>query len=287
MINTTNTKNSISDTNAKLYLDLMKSCLTHSLWNEKWKPYKANKRKLFLVAFFKKVIIKILNDQKLEIVRRVNINPKIREYGRDWPSSAQTMIGIKRLDNLQFCIEDVIRNNIPGDLIETGVWRGGATIFMRAVLKAYEVTDKTVWVADSFEGLPFPSKDKYPDDSDSKWHTYSELSISIEEVKKNFEKYKLLDNQVQFLKGWFKDTLPTAPIEKLCIIRLDGDMYESTMDALNSLYPKLSIGGYCIIDDYGLPDEACKKAVTKYREIQGITAEIIDIDGNGAYWKKT
>ncbi len=74
-----------------------------------------------------------------------------RMEGRDWPLLGHTMIGIKRLDNLQFCVERVLADDVPGDLIETGVWRGGATIFMRAILKAHGVTDRRVWVADSGE----------------------------------------------------------------------------------------------------------------------------------------
>jgi hypothetical protein len=87
-----------------------------------------------------------------------------RTEGRVWPSRALTMVGLKRLDNIQACIEDVIRNNILGDLIETGVWRGGSTIFMRAVLKAYGIAGRRVWVADSFEGLPKPNAELYPAD---------------------------------------------------------------------------------------------------------------------------
>jgi O-methyltransferase len=103
-------------------------------------------------------------------------------------------------------------------------------------------------------------------------------------VRSNFAKYGLLDDQVVFLKGWFKDTLPVAPIGKLALIRLDGDMYGSTMDALLALYPKLSPGGYCVIDDYAL--DGCKKAVTDYRKNSGISAPIEHIDWTGAYWRK-
>ncbi len=196
------------------------------------------------------------------------------------------MIGMKRLDNIQFCVNDVIQKKIPGDLIETGVWRGGATIFMRAILKAHNISDRSVWVADSFEGLPMPNADEYPLDAGDKHHKFSELAISVEQVQLNFEKYGLLDQQVKFLKGWFRDTLPKAPIEKLAVLRLDGDMYESTMDALNALYPKLSIGGYLIIDDYGAVP-GCKKAIHDYREKHQILDGIITIDWTGAFWKKT
>src|SRR5437762_7443771 len=74
--------------------------------------------------------------------------------GRDWPLIAHTMIGIKRLNNVQHCAEKIIANQIPGDFIETGVWRGGSVIFMRALLKAYNIRNRCVWVADSFAGVP-------------------------------------------------------------------------------------------------------------------------------------
>ena len=196
------------------------------------------------------------------------------------------MVGIRQLDNLQFCVEDVLAHNVAGDLIETGVWRGGATIFMRAVLKAHGVSDRRVWVADSFSGLPPPDAAKYPSDSDDAHHTIDLLAVSLDEVKSNFKKYELLDEQVCFLPGWFRDTLPSAPIKQLAVIRLDGDMYESTMDALTALYPKLSPRGYLIVDDYGL--SGCKQAVHDYRQANGITEEIRPIAGYGAaYWQRS
>lgn len=209
-----------------------------------------------------------------------------RNEGRDWPVHAHTMIGMKRLDNLQFCVEDVISKNVPGDLVETGVWRGGATIFMRAILKAYAITDRCVWVADSFAGLPVPNPEKYPTDFDSTLHEFPELAISLETVKNNFAKYNLLDEQVQFLKGWFRDTMPNASIKEIAVLRLDGDMYESTWDVLENLYPKVSKGGYIIIDDYGaIP--ACSQAVEDYRKANSITDKIYTIDWTGIYWQRS
>ena len=169
--------------------------------------------------------------------------------------SAISMLPLARLDNLQFCIDDVLETNVPGDLIETGVWRGGATIFMRAVLKARGVRNRTVWVADSFEGLPEPDAAKFPIEAETHsgvlmTKVYDHFAVDLEAVKSNFRAYGMLDEQVRFLKGWFKDTLPTAPISSLAIMRLDGDYYESTTDALTNLYDKLSVGGYAIIDDY-------------------------------------
>jgi len=157
---------------------------------------------------------------------------------------------------------------------------------MRGILKAHGVLDRKVWVADSFEGLPKPNIDKAPEDKGDKHHSYEQLAVSLDQVMKNFENYALLDDQVRFLKGWFKDTLPTAPIESLSVCRLDGDMYESTMDALQALYPKVSVGGFVIIDDYGAV-KGCKKAVHDYREKHSISDKIEEIDWTGVYWRKS
>jgi hypothetical protein len=207
-----------------------------------------------------------------------------RENGLIWPMVAHTMIGLKRLENIQFCVEDVLKNQIPGDLVETGVWRGGATIFMRAILKAYDDSARNVWVCDSFCGLPEPNTDEFPADVGMNLYQSKILAVSLETVQENFRRYDLLDSQVHFLKGWFKDTLPGAPITSISVLRLDGDLYESTWQALTSLYPKLSVGGYVIIDDYMI--ESCQKAVMAYRKLNNITDPIVMIDLSSAYWQR-
>lgn len=206
------------------------------------------------------------------------------EEGTNWPLHAHTMIGLKRLRNIEFCIKNILQNNVPGDFVETGVWRGGATIFMRGILKAYNVSDRLVWVCDSFQGLPPPDVEKYPLDEGLDLYLNHELCISLETVKSNFQSYGLLDNQVRFLEGFFRDTLPNAPINQIALLRLDGDLYESTMDALVNLYPKLSVGGYIIIDDSCIA--ACMHAVYDYRREHNITAPILRIDYTGVYWQK-
>ncbi|MBM2821310.1 MAG: macrocin O-methyltransferase [Thermoleophilia bacterium] len=207
-----------------------------------------------------------------------------RRIGRDWPASAETMIGLARLDNLQACVTDVLRRGVPGDLIETGVWRGGATIFMRGICKAYRAQDRTVWVADSFQGLPPPDGETYPADAGDVLWTFPELAVSVADVQANFMRYDLLDECVRFLPGWFRETLPAAPIENLAVLRLDGDLYESTIVALKALYSKLSVGGYTIIDDYGL--ETCKAAVDDFRSEHEIHEELRTIDWTGVFWRK-
>jgi hypothetical protein len=202
---------------------------------------------------------------------------------------ADTLVGWERLDNVHRCAVSVIRDGVPGDFIETGVWRGGVCILMRAVLKAYGDRTRTVWVADSFDGFP-PPTDKYPSDP---WQGRSQevigllglsLKVTLDEVKARFNRYGLLDEQVRFLTGFFETTLPAAPIDKLAILRVDGDLYQSTYEALDALYPKLSAGGYCIIDDYFYT--MCSKAVDDYRREHGIDEPIEAVDWTGVQWRK-
>lgn len=208
-----------------------------------------------------------------------------RVLGADWPTAAFSMIGVARMDNIRACVESVLNDGVPGDFIETGVWRGGAVIFMRGLLKAHGAGDRTVWAADSFEGLPPPDVTRFPQDTGLHLEQYKELAVSLEQVKANFDRFGLLDEQVKFLKGWFRDTLPTAPISSLAVMRLDGDLYESTDDALKSLYPKLSRGGYVIIDDYQVA--ACRAAVHDFRDRHAIADPITPIDWAGVFWRKT
>lgn len=203
---------------------------------------------------------------------------------RNVSEHVHTMIGRKRLDHLHGCLDTILAEGIPGDVIETGVWRGGATIFMRAHLAAHGVADRTVWVADSFNGLPRPSvKEDIGYDLSKRHHPI--LAIDEARVRALFERYDLLDDQVRFLPGWFRDTLPNAPIKQLALLRLDGDLYESTMDALRALYDKVSPGGFIIVDDYGaLPP--CRKAVEDFRAERGIDAPLEHIDWTGTAWRK-
>jgi hypothetical protein len=249
---------------AELYLDLLKKSLTATLFASEPDHDQASQAK-FLRGFISHYI----------------------------QGAALTMLPIVRLNHLQSCISDVIKHSIPGDVIETGVWRGGATIFMRGIFKAFGVEDRSVWVADSFEGLPVPDGEKFP--LEAKAHAgpfmtkvCNHLAVSIDEVRNNFQAYGLLDGQVRFLKGWFSDTLPSAPIGRLALMRLDGDLYDSTRDALVSLYDRLSPGGYAIIDDYGEDSWTyCRRAVDELRAQRGITDPLIRVDSRCHFWQRS
>jgi len=269
-----------------LYLNLIKKTLAFTLWDDPGIPigtfsFATARPKQWLT----RAVVGVLARFNLQLVRPVHSDPVERDEGKLWRIGyADTMIGLRRLDNIQFCVEQVLRDQIPGDLIEAGVWRGGAAIFMRAILAAYGVVDRAVFVADSFQGLPPPNLAAYPQDHSADWHTVTFLAVAQETVQQNFAKYGLLDDQVIFLKGWFKDTLPCAPIQQLAVLRIDADMYESTTDALTHLYPKLVCGGFCIIDDYAIPN--CQRAVDDFRARLAIASPLEKIDSTGVYWRK-
>jgi O-methyltransferase len=221
-----------------------------------------------------------LKARNLMLVHKRPFDQRKRDLGADRPVDGETMIGMQRLTSLQHCVETVLADDIPGDLVECGVWRGGASILMRAVLAAYGDKTRCVWLADSFAGLPRPDTANYKADKGLRFDRFAPvLAVSETEVRANFERYGLLDDQVRFLPGWFKDTLHDAPIDRIAVLRLDGDLYESTIQALDALYPRLSPGGFCIIDDYH-EIEACRQAVADYRAKHGVSAEIVEIDGN-------
>jgi hypothetical protein len=256
------------ETATALYLDLMKKVLTGVIYEDP--PDERTP----------------VRPQDLRPADPGRFDGERRAGGEDWPTNGHTMVGLKRLDNLQDCVAQVLADGVPGDFIETGVWRGGVCIFLRAMLKAYGVPDRSVWVADSFEGMPVAGEGNGGTDQQMQLHRFNDvLGVPLKEVEENFRRYGLLDEQVRFLPGWFSDTLPAAPIDRLAILRLDGDLYDSTIDALTVLYPKLSAGGYVIVDDYGL--RTCRMAIADYRAAHGITDEILTIDRFGAYWRRS
>ena len=200
------------------------------------------------------------------------------------PTRAHTAIGPTRLRHLRHLVERTIRENVPGDYIETGVWRGGACILIRGVLAAYGIADRRVYCADTFTGLPRPDPE-FPADKRDRLYLFCELAVSEETVRQNFAAYNLLDDRVVFLKGLFADTLPKLPNRAFALIRLDGDMYGSTMSALVNLYDRVSQSGFVIIDDYG-GLRNCARAVHDFLDQRGLQIRIQPIDESCVWWRK-
>lgn len=231
----------------------------------------------------------VLRTAGIDLTRPLPVPQSALEEGRGWPrpypATVETMLGARRIENLRRCVEELIREDVPGDLIEAGVWRGGSTILMRGILAAHGVRGRRVVVADSFQGLPPPDLANFPADEGIDLHEDSELAVPVDQVRANFARYGLLDDSVEFVEGFFRDSLPSLRGRSWALIRLDGDMYESTMDGLENLYDGLSVGGFLIVDDYGAYD-ACRRAVSDFRERRGVTEVIRHVDWTGVYWRR-
>jgi hypothetical protein len=176
-----------------------------------------------------------------------------------------TMTGNQRQWTLLKALHYVEANGIDGDIVECGVWRGGN---MMMLAEASASSDRKLWLYDTFEGMPEAStydvntlgqsgEDRR--NADSEW-----CLASLPEVESNFRRYGLLSDRLVFRKGMVEDTLKNEPLpERIAILRLDTDFYESTQIELELLYPLLTPGGVLIIDDYGLW-QGSKKAVDEY-----------------------
>ena len=211
----------------------------------------------------------------------------VRIEGRDWPRHGLTMGGLLKLDDLQRCVETIVADGVPGDLIELGTWRGGSSILMRATLDCLGVSDRTVWLADSFQGFPHhvPGNERaYSQTLEPFLAAFDYLVAPIDDVKASLGRFGI-DAGVRFVPGFFADTVPGLAGERWALLRLDADTYDPTTLALEHLYPGLSVGGYAVIDDYGALEE-CRAAVDRYRSDHGITEPLEEVDWCCVRWRK-
>ena len=205
---------------------------------------------------------------------------RLRVAGMDWPLQGLTMVGLGRLDDLQRCVETVVADGVAGDLIEAGSWRGGASMLMRATLDTLG-DDRTVCVADSFQGFPELEEG---DEHGARLTAFEFLAVPEDEVRESFARLGL-DHGVEFVAGFFEETLGALAGRQWAIVRLDADSYDATRYALECLYPGLAVGGYLVIDDYGSFD-GCRRAVDEFREAHRIAEPIEAIDHTGARWRR-
>jgi O-methyltransferase len=202
---------------------------------------------------------------------------RLRSAGMDWPLHGLTMVGLRRLDDLQACVESAVWDGVEGDLIEAGAWRGGASIMMRATLDSLGARERTVWVADSFQGFPLSeAKDDLG--------VFDFLAIPADEVLTSFTRLGLRDG-VRLVPGYFDQTLPGLAGQSWSVVRLDADTYETTLLALRCLYPGLAVGGYLIVDDFGALEE-CQAAVEDFRRDHRITEPLKRVDWTCVRWRR-
>ncbi len=170
-----------------------------------------------------------------------------------------SMTSLERMYALYKAVLYVIQAKIPGDFVECGVWKGGSAMIIAETLKALGVTDRNIYLYDTFEGMPEPDerdiKIRTGATGKSMWlgnqNSGGWCNISIEEVTENVLKTGYPKERFIFVKGKVEDTIPTTMPNAIAILRLDTDWYASTIHEFNNLYPLLSESGVLMIDDYG------------------------------------
>ncbi len=200
-----------------------------------------------------------------------------------------TMTSVERMYALYLSVKYILVNDIKGDFIECGVWRGGSAMLIAKLLNNYKAKNRTLFLFDTFEGMSAPTDE----DKDFKGVTASSLlqqspnikedSIwcysSYEEVQENMKQVGF--ESIQLIKGKVEETInEVKPFDKIALLRLDTDWYDSTLHELNHLYPLLNLGGVLIIDDYG-HWEGCRKAVDEYFDKEKIKMLLTRIDYTG------
>lgn len=243
-------------------------------------------------------------------LRYVEYNATLRSIGMDMSYLGTTMVGKRRLQVLEDLIIDVVDRAVPGDFLETGVWRGGCSAYAIAVLRAYAYAvalqstssqgtpprptlrtdyNRRVYFCDSFAGLP--PGDATVHKNDVGWDKLTYVSASVEETARYLQEYNLMDPRIVFVKGFFNESM--RPLQqqvlipekrRIAILRLDGDMYQSTVDVLYHLYELVVVGGYVIVDDWeGFP---AKDACEDFFRVHQIHAIIHPIDVTSVYFQK-
>jgi hypothetical protein len=201
---------------------------------------------------------------------------------KPWYSQLSTV----RLLTLYRLSSEIQKSGLKGDVVECGVWNGGASAIMaRAYKDAGGKTERSFWLFDSFEGLPTPS------DKDSK----TDNSIFFkgickgepEKVKYIFNKLSVPIDNVKIVKGWINETLPQSNLGLVSLLHIDVDWFKSVETALDNIYDKVVIGGYIVVDDYYFL-EGCKKAVSSFLKKRGLEdkIKIIKVDLSAVYFQK-
>lgn len=194
-----------------------------------------------------------------------------------------TMTSPERIVSLIRAINYIEENNIEGSVVECGVWKGGSTM---AALLALKNKNRSIYLYDTFEGMSEPTKEdeSFKDESahkayqtkDEYWKRIKCYS-SLSEVEHNIHSTNYPKDKINFVQGKVEDTIPNTIPDKIAVLRLDTDWYESTMHEMIHLYPKLVNGGVIIIDDYG-HWKGCRKAIDEYVLKHNITLLLNRVD---------
>jgi len=205
-----------------------------------------------------------------------------RLIGRDWPAHGVTMVGHARLHNVRHCLERVVAANVPGDFVELGVWRGGASIYARAVLNVLGQRERSVRLFDAFGRIPgYGPATEF-------------LAVTQQDVVSNFETYGL-EEGVHYHAGLFNDTLPRFYHEykdhyqaRIAVLRIDGNFYESYQDALYYMWEFVPVGGFVIFDDYveGKHSPWLGHFWSEFKRAHGLREQLLAIDWTSSFFQK-
>ena len=194
-----------------------------------------------------------------------------------------TMTGVPRLQGLVDAVRYCVRRGVPGAFAECGVWRGGSILAMILTLQQLGAEDRDIHLYDTFEGMTAPTEhDTSPihppaladwkeaeASGERPWAAfYGPEQFNERQVKETALATGYPAERFHFVKGPVEETLPAHAPDRLALLRLDTDWYESTRHELVHLYPRLADGGVLIVDDYGHWDGA-RRAVEEYFAAQG------------------
>ncbi len=238
----------------------------------------------------KAAIQKFLNARGFAIIRYTAGYPP--EYLETFRAIKEfTATSTERQAGLIAAVEYVVQNKIAGDFVECGVWRGGSTMAAALTLKRCGDTSRDLYLFDTYEGMSAPTSEDVMFDGQKASDILSEVKpaegfgnywcvAGLEDVTRNLHSTGYPKDKLHFVKGKVEDTVPKQAPEKIAILRLDTDWYESTAHELNHLYPRLVEGGVLIIDDYGHWLGA-RKAVDDYFAAQPIKPLLNRLDYTG------
>jgi cephalosporin hydroxylase len=196
-----------------------------------------------------------------------------------------TAMGRVRLDDLETRLDTIRTESVRGDLVEIGAGRGGAGVFLRGYLDAYDMLEPHVWVADEFRATPAGHDPRGESTPLGGGPGFPDLLADLTDVREAFDRFDLLDQRVHFLQGPPAETLPEAPTERVALVRIGEVDPEQAIAGLDAVYDRITLGGYVVVDRYASP--ALQAAVDAFRERHGVVDPIERIDFAGACWRKT
>jgi O-methyltransferase len=179
-------------------------------------------------------------------------------------------------------VREIERKQIEGDIVECGVYKGGSAAVMAYAAKSSSIV-RGIWLFDSFEGLPPPTK---KDGERAFGQYYKGLCTgTVREVREIFGTLKIKDKRVHIVPGWFKDTFPIVKVKKIALLHIDADWYESVGLCLDKFYANVARGGFVVLDDYGCW-EGCRRATDEFIRKNKLKIKLIRVTSVSYYFQK-